>query len=437
MRRRRGAIRRARFVRPYLAFGLLVGGLASAASASTPPDAEAEAILLRDPLAIADLLQIADFTSPEIAAARLEAAAAYSRARQAGALPNPTLGVEAAQLPADAPRLEDGERTIGISLPVDVVGRGGRVAAARAAAEARAQDARVVRRAVHRRVREAAETVVRLRDALAARRRLRERAARVEEIARLRWEARAEPRTHALKAAIELASVDARTARLEADLRGAVADLEAILGGIDIPEDRLAAREEPAAERSLEALRDAVSTLHPRLLAARARSEAARAAAASANVSWVPEPELRVAYGRDPADAEFVEAGASFELPLFDRGRAEAQAARADVAAAERGERRAEAELDAEAVAAFARWAASRERLRLQRDVVAPAAETSSDLATEGYEAGRLGFLDLLDALRTLAEAQDAGVELSAEHAAATAALEELAPTSMEEGEGR
>jgi cobalt-zinc-cadmium efflux system outer membrane protein len=179
-----------------------------------------------------------------------------------------------------------------------------------------------------------------------------------------------------------------------------------------------------------------VTARHPRILAARAARDAAQAAAGAAGVAWIPEPELHFGWGRFPSDEDFVEAGASIPIPLFDRRRSEAAGARA---AAERAERElddVEARLDADAAAAFARWNAARTRATDYREHVLRAAEESMALAMEGYQAGRLSFLDLLDALRTVADAQTSDLEIAGERDDAEAALSALSPLALETPEG-
>jgi cobalt-zinc-cadmium efflux system outer membrane protein len=396
---------------------------------SASPSSGVAEILSKDPIEVADLLRLADLASPEIAAARATAEEARGRADQAGAFPNPRLSWDAENVP-EGGALGDGERTLGVALPVAPVQRRGRVSTARAEHSARVQQAAAVRLDVQRRVREQAAALVRIRDAVASRAELREAARRVEEIGRLRAEARAEPKSNALKAEIERVGAESEAAALESELTATVAQLRASLGGVDVPVARIRAAAADSSTWALETLRADAAARHPRVLAARAARDAAEAAAGAAGRAWIPEPELRVAWGRDPDDDRFVEAGASIPLPLFDRGRAEASAARAAARRAEQDVVDVEARVDAEAVAGFARWRAALARFTAHHERALPAAREAMSLAVEGYSAGRLPFLDLLDALRTLAEAQRTDLELAGERDVAEAALFALTPSS-------
>ena len=418
---------------------LLVGALGASCLASIHPipataedagpgdvSAEIAARLARDPLTIIDLLDLADLASPEIAEAERRSDAAREAASQSRAFPNPTLELGVENVPEDDPSLANGERSVGLVVPLPPVSRGGNVAAAEARRRARAHEEAAVRRAIHRRVRAAASEAVRLRAALAASDTLIAQAARLEEIARLRAEARAEPRTHFLKAAIDLARWHGERLDLEADLTAVGARLSAMLGGLAVPVGRIvsdpdadpAAPLAPLPREDTVRIRDA----HPDVLAARAELEAAQGAARAAGRAWIPSPELRVAWGRDAAEDGFVEAGASLELPLFDRRGAEAGEARAQAGGAEAALRRLEAGVEAEITTAHARLSAARARLHAHRETIEPAAADALSLAFEGYRAGRLDFLDLLDSLRTLAEAHRTSRELAAAHDDAHAA---------------
>jgi cobalt-zinc-cadmium efflux system outer membrane protein len=96
---------------------------------------------------------------------------------------------------------------------------------------------------------------------------------------------------------------------------------------------------------------------------------------------------------------------------LFDFGgglrrekRAELDAARAEFDAVER-------ELDAARRKTSTTFRAAAAQTLAYRDEILPRAEHALDLVRRGFEAGKFGFIDLLDTQRTLAEARLAYVE--------------------------
>jgi len=124
--------------------------------------------------------------------------------------------------------------------------------------------------------------------------------------------------------------------------------------------------------------------------------------------------------------------GFSIPLPVFDRNQG-------GVLEAEYGLRRAESDKrDAQARAAVAlaeshavMTAAGEEAAGLGADVV-PAATKVLDALLEGYREGKFGYLDVLDAQRTLFEAKRRLLEAEARRERSTAIVESLIGTSLD-----
>jgi outer membrane protein, heavy metal efflux system len=96
----------------------------------------------------------------------------------------------------------------------------------------------------------------------------------------------------------------------------------------------------------------------------------------------------------------------SLPLPLFDRNRGGVLAAnrRLDKTMDER--RAAENRIAAELTQAYSRLAAIRNEVQTLRSSVLPGAQSAFDAANKGYQLGKFGFLDVLDAQRTLFRAR-------------------------------
>ncbi|HEY9104866.1 TolC family protein [Chitinimonas sp.] len=94
--------------------------------------------------------------------------------------------------------------------------------------------------------------------------------------------------------------------------------------------------------------------------------------------------------------------GVTLEIPLFSRNGAKqaSAAARLDQAKAERRSALAAAELALQA--GHAELQSLSERVRLYQQVVIPTAEAAFRTAQQGFELGRYGFIDVLDAQRSL-----------------------------------
>jgi cobalt-zinc-cadmium efflux system outer membrane protein len=375
----------------------------------------------------AALLQQAEGTAPRLAVARAEIARAEGLARQASAVANPTLAVEVENFSGSGPFLGANlaETTASIEQTVELGGkRSARIGAGRAdliAAQARARRAR-------------GEFVFDLASAYA--------------------EAEASERRLKLAAeGLALAQEDAHVAKAlveagrEADLRQvqAKASVEAARAAVD---EARAARETAFANLTALAGAPAPITSIPTSLldqgapifagSATAVSQTAGVQAAEAERA-AAERRLRLERGRAVPDVTFsvglrrfeednstaMVAGVSAPLPLFDRNRGNVSAARAEVALADARLNQTRLEAQAAARSAAARRTGAESRLIAARQGE-QTAEEAYRLARTGYEGGKLGLIELLNARRALTDARAQTIQAAVERVSAQAALARL-----------
>jgi len=173
---------------------------------------------------------------------------------------------------------------------------------------------------------------------------------------------------------------------------------------------------------------------NPDLRATRANRERAELEWWRARLEPLPDVTFGVSGGRDAAlDENLLEFRVSLPLPLFDRGqgrkretRALAEMARYDLTAAEQ-------RLARDFAVTEARLRAAGEQVETYRTRILPKAEEALKLVRGGFEAGKFGFLDLVDTQRTLAEARLAYLDKLLELNLAGADLEALAGTNQKE----
>ena len=96
--------------------------------------------------------------------------------------------------------------------------------------------------------------------------------------------------------------------------------------------------------------------------------------------------------------------GFSFDIPLFDRNQGGALAARSQLKVKTYQRAAGEKTLGTELAAARNDYESHRTAAVSLRDVVLPAADEAYRAAREGYERGKFGYLEVLDAQRTLTE---------------------------------
>jgi cobalt-zinc-cadmium efflux system outer membrane protein len=371
--------------------------------------------------------------SPDLAAARAAVNAASARARQAGALSNPTLSYSYEQTSTGGLRNSQSIAALEQSLELTGV-RGARHDAARLRREAADADLRAVEGQLDFDVRRAYA----LAQAADERMALAERAASAFD--------RAQRVTGARLAAGDVSGYEARRIRLEGaryavlraeaalSRRTAYITLAALLGAPAdslVPPALAATESLPSASPSIS--RDSIQTLtmarRPELLVAARQAAAALADARAAGRERIPVPVAsagwkteRVTTGGARLDG-FV-AGISLPLPFWDRRGGAVAAADADA-------RRRVAEVDMvrrrvvrEVEEAWAALHAAEEEVARLSPALGPEAAAALKAAETAYTEGEIALVEWLDAVRAYHEAESIFVTLRAELHVRRAALE-------------
>jgi len=407
-----------RLLGPVLALGVGCTTLGARGPAlDLPPPGELAApsapdLSGRTRIELGELLDLASAHHPRLQAVRARVGVAEGRRRQAAIYPNPVLRLSADEVPSEHLGLHRSENMAGLTIPLVVSGRLGAAEAVGAAAAAAAQaDAAVTERSVRAGVRAVVTDALYLeaaRDLLAELADLTEGTAAE---ARALAAAQAAPEVEQAKA--ELAALDLDVARRDVAARRQA--LPARLGaavGLDVPPASVSGSLAVPPALSLVALEAALARGHPALAAAGARVDAARRELDRLEAARVPDLGLRLAGGRHTGQDEGrAAAGLSVELPFFDRSQGSIQAQEYRIAELERRAAALERDLRAELAGAYAAEAAARARAVRYAERVLPAAARSLEQARAGYRAGKLPFLDVLDAQRTLVRSRTLHLE--------------------------
>ncbi|HUT01037.1 MAG TPA: TolC family protein [Phycisphaerae bacterium] len=241
--------------------------------------------------------------------------------------------------------------------------------------------------------------------------------------------------TEQSKASIERASGRIRVRRIERELTAARHKLAATWGSREPTFDRVAG--------SLEGVSPLppVGRLAPKLSqnpnVARWATEIRQRLAALSLQRAQAVPDVTVGVGvrhaRETEDndrALLVTVGVP--LPVFDRNRGAIAKARFGLLKARSSQRAAEVQARADLQDAYETLASAREEALSLRDEVLPAAQRSYQAAGESFRHGKSGYLDLLDAQRTLIKARQGHVEALAAYHRAVAEIEGLIGESLE-----
>ncbi|MDG9884326.1 TolC family protein [Pseudomonas sp. GD04058] len=354
---------------------------------------------MADSLSLPQALAAALERNPAMAAARQEIGIADGARRQAGLMPNPELSYE-----VEDTRRNTSTTTVTLSQPLELGGkRGARIEVAslgqnlaRLRLEQQVNDLRAeVTQAFHAALR--AEAGVELaRQSLE----LTERGLRV--VTGKVGAGKSSP-VEATRAEVQLAEARLQLGRAEREQDVAWRHLAQVIGSPVATFDQLLSPSlspglPPDPEQLLARLEQTAE-----LRQAAAQIEQNEAELGSEKALRIPDLTVSLGSQYDRAERERVNVvGLSLPLPLFDRnqGNVLAAARRADQA---RDLRNAvELRLRSEIRSALNQWATAMDEVGAYDRTILPAARQAVDTATRGFEMGKFGFIEVLDAQRTL-----------------------------------
>lgn len=397
---------------------VLIALAAPAAQAQTPPA-----------LTLERALELARQSSPELAAAAREEQAAEAAIEQAGVLPNPELELAGGNLGNRRLRAE-GDRTTSLQIAqlIELGGkRDARVRLARTALEVATWESRAKRAEIIARVKQAfhdqlawqqrvalAEDSARLADQVAATVARRVQAGKVSPVEETKAQlARSGALVEREQARRELAAMRARLGALIGVAAGELGDAQGELERLEpLPAFEALAARAPA---------------NPDFGRWASEVERRRAGVEAEQAKAVPDVTLRGGVTRFSVfndDAFMV--GISIPLPVFDRNRGAIVESHRRLDKALDEQRGAQARWRAELTEAYQRTQAVAVELQLLRESILPGARSAFDAATRGYELGKFGILDVLDAQRALVQARTQQLRALADYWRGASEIERL-----------
>ena len=347
--------------------------------------------------------QLAAARSFELSAAQHEVDAADGGVQQAGARRNPELSTTVEDM-RSATRVT----TATIGFPLELGGK----RAARLTAAERARDVTCAQLAsVRAKVR--AEVVADYFAVVAAQERVKltedsaRLAAQAADVVGKRVAAGKVSPVDAARARVDAANAQLEVAEARAELHAARQALAAVWGDAEPRFAEVDGRptDVPSRSSTSELLREVDAS--PSLVSSRLEVDAREALVDVERSKAVPDVVVSVGAKRDN-ELGLTQAlvGVTIPLPVFDRNQGAAYAAsrRADKAREEYEAAR--VRLIAEVSQASAQLSTARNSLAVLRDTVLPAAQHAYEASTTGFEAGKFGFLDVIDAQRSLLQAR-------------------------------
>ncbi len=242
-----------------------------------------------------------------------------------------------------------------------------------------------------------------------------------------------EPPLRARRADVERATAEAALGGARQEQQAVGFALGALLGRGDV-----AYMADPAALDARAGVAVAHASDRVDVTAARAEAERARASIALERSQRILQPTVSIGVRRLELDNQTaLVAGVTVPFPLFNRNGGAIAAARAEALRAEAAQARVEAETNAQAATARGALTTAEAQLALiDRDAL-PAATEGLRVARIGYGAGKFGFLDLLDAQRSLSAVRRQRIDAALNVLLARAALDRATGRSLIPGDVR
>jgi len=429
-----------------LASLMIVGpGIPSWAGASAPDSLvmaapSAEASPSRAVLDLEHVLRRVLERNPTLAAAKATWSAARARARQAGALEDPTLDVMGAPRSFGSSSVASAYR-VGVTQAFPLFGqRGPRRRMAEAEAREVAWDLRAVRLDLVHSARMAFLDYWRIGRAIAANRELLGLLPELRRVSLARYSAGLVGQQEPLQVEVELAMLDHEAVIFERERRAAVATLNVLMH--ESPEAWLAPAPEdlPLPDTSFvhQDLAPRARALRPEMRAIDARVEASRAGLDLATAERLPQTTLGVAYDRFWTEPELrTTVALSMNLPIgFGRLAAAREEARARLVVGEQLREAVSDSIELQVAVAAARLHEQAHDVQIARERLLPLAERTLRASRASYVANRTDFLTVLNSLRDFRrarlEADESLAMLLAARADLDRALGDL-PSALEE----
>jgi cobalt-zinc-cadmium efflux system outer membrane protein len=367
------------------------------------PDRPTKALEASGPLTLQAALVLALSGNSDLSAARYELSAVEASVGQAGVLPNPSLSVQRQDT-----RRDTRETTFQLSQPLELGGkRAARVQAAERGRDAAGADLNAKQADVR------AAVITAFFDVLTAQERVRlaqesaDLAARASNVAAKRVLSGKVSPVEETRARVAETGVRLELLQAKSDLTSVRKRLSATWGSLMPRFDR--------AEGELQALPalPVMAALSGRLAGApalaRARSEVDRRQALARVERSRRTPDVTVSLGmnrNEELGRNQAIIGVSVPLPIFDTNRGNILEAQRRTDKARDELLATETRLGGELAQAFERLSTSRQEVDALQNEVLPGAQSAYAAATTGFEYGKFGFLDVLDAQRTLLQAK-------------------------------
>ncbi|ARP95231.1 TolC family protein [Bordetella genomosp. 13] len=361
--------------------------------------------------------------SPALSAARNEAKASDGLLQQAGIIPNPSLDVS----------VEDQQKatrttTAMLSVPIELGGkRGARTEAARLARDVARLDADATLADVRASVMAAFFDVAIAQEHVRVARSARDIAREALRIASQRVESGKAAPIERTRAEVEVSNARLAESTAQMGLDNARRAL-ALSWGESAPDfERVEVSMESLPPRpALDELRNSLLS-SPRMASGRTTVDLSQAELEVERTKRIPDITVSAGVARDnEMGRNRAQLGISVPLPLFDRNQGNVYAASMRAYKAQDVYRDMAARSTSELLQAASRYDLAAASAQEYRQAVLPGATKAFDAARKGFEAGKMGYLEVLDAQRALSQGNVSYLNVLAEAYQARAQIDRI-----------
>lgn len=377
-------------------------------------------------IGLQDAMSRALASSPVLRGAHDEIAATAGAALQAGLRLNPVLSTE-----VEDTRRNTRKTTVMIGIPLELYGqRNARIVAADAGTNAAVAELASTRSDVLSTVAQAYFDVMAAQERISLSQATLEVAKKVTEIAGKRVSAGKAPPIDATRARLAQSNSELELGEAKADLEAARYALAATWGSREPDFGNAVADLSSFPDRpEWNVLKERLAR-SPQFEMARAEVTKRQTLAALEQSRRHVVPTLSIGTKRDQevSRTEFV-VGLSVPLPLFDRNQGNIVEAKSRANKASNALEATQVRLSMELQRASAKLGAAHESSRTLESVILPGAQDAYHTATRGFEAGKFGFIDVLDSQRTYFQARMQYLQVLANAYAAAATIDRILGT--------
>lgn len=416
----------------FILAGLLAAVFLPPAVPAKAQELETSQLIMREDkvLSLHKAIKTALEKSPSFGAALDRSEAMKAATSKAGALPNPELSMEAENIGGDGPYegFNGAELTYGVTQLVEMPGkRSGRQDVAKGEERKSLLERDAARLDLIRDVVIAYADTVATQEELKVLQEEQFLAADVYKSVAAKVDAGKEPPIQKNKAAIALSSSEISFERAQ---RGAdtakrvlINLMGAQIGDFAIAPDTLPAMDQPLG---LAVYAEMIDN-SPDNRAYDAMIETAQSSLSFEKANAVPDPTINVGVRdfREDNEQAFV-AGVSFPFPVFDMNRAGVRRAGHEYNAAMLDKVNARLLSETELTKAYESFSNAYREHQVLKETVLPGAQEAFDVAREGYKAGKFGYLEVLDAQRTLFEARKQSIQTMSDYYREMAVIDRL-----------